>query len=78
MILSIIFMCLMISVIARLIIFAVGATWGILKIAGYIIFTPLALVVLFFTGLAKIAFILLVIYAIASIFSTKGLGFGNR
>lgn len=69
--LNFIFTILLIIVFGRILKFAIRAAWGISKIVCSIVLLPLFLVCLVFKGLLEIAFPILVIVGIISIFSCK-------
>lgn len=59
-----IFILLMISVFAKLLIFALKATWGITKIIFSVVLLPILFIVLFFAGLMYFTIPVLVIMGI--------------
>ena len=69
--LNIIFMILMFIVFGRILKFAIKAAWGMSKMICSIVLLPLFLICLVFKGLVEIAFPILVIVGIISIFSAR-------
>lgn len=65
--LTILFFVLLFGIFGKLIWFAVKAAWGITKILFSIVFLPIVLLVLFFSGLVYVALGLLVIIGIVSL-----------
>jgi len=70
MILTILFICLLIGILWKLIKFAIKASWGILKILFFIIFAPAILVVLFASGLIYVALALALIMGVITVITT--------
>ena len=68
--LNILFFILMLIVFGKLLVFAIGATWGIARIFFSIILLPFILVMLLLKGLVVIAFPILVLVGIISLFTT--------
>lgn len=64
--LTLLFLFLMIVVFGKLIIWAIKAAWSITKVLVTIVFFPLILIGLFFTGAIYLALILLVIGGIVT------------
>lgn len=64
--LTLLFLFLMIAVFGKLIIWAIKAAWSITKVLVTIVFFPLILIGLFFTGAIYLALILLVIGGIVT------------
>ncbi len=63
-----IFGILMLIVFGRILLFALSATWSIAKVIFALIFLPLALVALVFNGLILIAFPVLIIIGLLTVF----------
>ena len=63
-----IFCILMLIVFGRILLFALRATWSITKVIFSLIFLPLALVALVFNGLILIAFPVLIIIGLLTVF----------
>ena len=68
MMLTVLFMIMMLVVFGKIFGFALRATWGITKIIFSIVLLPLFLVALVFMGLIWIAFPVLLIIGIVSLF----------
>lgn len=68
---ELLFFVLMIVVFGKLIKYAVKATWGIAKILVTVVFLPLILVGLVLSGLIFIAFPILVVIGIVTMFCAK-------
>lgn len=68
--LTLLFTILMFVIFGKLLIFAIKATWGITKILFTIVFLPLILVGLVAAGLLSLAFPLLLIVGVVSLFSS--------
>ena len=66
--LTFLFFVLMIIVFGKILIFAIKATWGISKILFTVVFLPLILLGLAIKGLLVIAFPILVIVGLISLF----------
>lgn len=69
--LNLIFIILMIIVFGRILKFAIKAAWSVSKMVCSIVLLPLFLVCLLFKGLVEIAFPILMIVGIVSIFSCR-------
>ena len=69
--LSIIFAICMLIVFGRLLIFGIRAAWGIAKVLCTIVLLPVILIALVFGGLIYIAFPILLIVGLISIFATR-------
>ena len=69
--LNLIFIILMIIVFGRILKFAIKAAWSVSKMVCSIVLLPLFLICLLFKGLVEIAFPILLIVGIVSIFSCK-------
>lgn len=67
MILTILFLILLFTIFGKLLSIAIKAAWGITKILFSIVFLPLVLIGLFFSGLVYVALIVLVIVGIVSL-----------
>ena len=67
--LSIIFAILMIAIFGRLIVFAFKAAWTVSKVLVTLVFLPIILIGMAFSGFLTIAMILLIIVGIASFFA---------
>jgi len=65
---ELIFLVLMVVVFAKLFKYAMKATWGIAKIIVTLVILPLILLMLLFSGLLIIAFPILAIVGIVSLF----------
>lgn len=59
--LTLIFAFMLLGFVGKVLWFAFKATWGLTKVLMYIVFAPLMLVILFASGFAYAAFILLII-----------------
>jgi len=70
MILTIVFLIMLLGVFGKLLSVAINAAWGITKIVFTIIVLPVALVALVFSGLIAVAFPILIIIGIVSIFTS--------
>lgn len=68
--LGVIFAILMLALFGKLVMLAIKASWGILKVLVCIVFFPVLLIVLFASGLIWLAIILAIVAGIASIFTT--------
>ena len=68
--LVVIFAILMLALFGKLIMLAIKASWGILKVLVCIVFFPVLLIVLFASGLIWLAIILAIVAGLASIFIT--------
>ena len=71
--LSILFLVLFFMVFGKIAAFAIKATWSIFKVALYLVFLPIVLVVMVFGGLVYIALPILAIIGLISLIS----GFGS-
>lgn len=69
--LTLIFIILMFIVFGRILKFAVKAAWSVSKMVCSIVLLPLFLVCLIFKGLVEVAFPILVIVGIISIFTCR-------
>ena len=69
--LSILFVICMLLVFGRLLVFGIKATWGIAKILCSIVLLPVILIALVFGGLIYIAFPILIIVGIISVFAMR-------
>lgn len=67
--LSLLFWIFMILVFGNILMFAIKAAWGISKVICTAILLPLVLVVMVFAGLIKLAFPVLAVIGLISIFS---------
>ena len=63
-----IFSILMLVVFGRILLFALGATWSIAKVVFSVIFLPLVLVALVVNGLIVIAFPVLLVIGLVTVF----------
>ena len=69
--LGILFFIFMILIFGNMMMFAIKMAWGITKVLGTLVFLPIFLIVLVFVGLLKLAFPILVIIGVISLFSMK-------
>ena len=69
--LTLFFSILMLIIFGKMFIFGVKMSWGILKFVAVILFWPLIIVALFCGGLSVIAFFLLLIAGLVSLFSCR-------
>lgn len=69
--LSVLFMIMMLVVFGKILGFALKATWGITKIIFFIVLLPIVLIALVFMGLLWIAFPVLLMIGIISIFACR-------
>ena len=69
--LGILFFIFMILIFGNMMLFAIKMAWGITKVLGTLVFLPVFLIVLVFVGLLKMAFPILVIVGVISLFSMK-------
>ena len=69
--LGILFFIFMILIFGNMMLFAIKMAWGITKVLGTLAFLPVFLIVLVFVGLLKLAFPILVIIGVISLFSMK-------
>ncbi len=67
MILTVLFLILLFTIFGKLLFIAIKAAWGITKILFSIVFLPLVIIGLFFSGLVYVALIVLVIVGIVSL-----------
>ena len=67
--LTILFFILMLIVFGKLLLFSISATWGIARILFSVVLLPIFLVLLVFNGLLVIAFPVLAIVGLASLFT---------
>ena len=68
---GLIFWILMLAVFGNILMFAIRMTWGITKVLFSLVLLPLALVVLVLGGLLRIAFPLLAVIGLISLFALK-------
>ena len=64
---TIVFFILFVMIFGKLLGFAIRATWGLFKIALYLVFLPVILVALVFGGLLYVAFPILIVAGIVSL-----------
>ena len=69
--LGILFFIVMILIFGNMMMFAIKMAWGITKVLGTLVFLPIFLIVLVLVGLLKLAFPILVIIGVISLFSMK-------
>lgn len=69
--LTVLFMILMLVVFGKIFGFALKATWGITKIIFSIVLLPVFLIALVFMGLIWIAFPVLIVIGLISLFTCK-------
>lgn len=69
--LELLFVGLMILIFGRIAIFAIKLTWGFTKVLFVLIFLPLILLFALIVGLIKLAFPILIIIGIISLFTVK-------
>lgn len=69
--LGLIFWILMLAVFGNILMFAIRMTWGITKVVFSLILLPITLVFLVFGGLLRVAFPLLVVIGLISLFALK-------
>ena len=69
--LGILFFIFMVLIFGNMMMLAVKMAWGITKVLGTLVFLPIFLIVLVFVGLLKLAFPILVIIGVLSLFSMK-------
>ena len=67
MLITVLFLILLFTIFGKLLSIAIKAAWGITKILFSIVFLPLVLIGLFFSGLVYVALIVLVIVGIVSL-----------
>lgn len=65
--LTLLFICLMLSVFGKLAWVAIKMTWGITKVLFGIVFLPITLIILFVSGLVSLAFPILVILGVIAL-----------
>lgn len=65
--LTLIFIFMMLGFVGKVLWLAFKATWGLTKVLMYIVFAPLMLVILFASGFAYAAFILLIIAGVSAL-----------
>lgn len=68
---TLLFMVLFFFIFGKIAVVAFKAAWGITKILMYIIFLPIILIGMFFSGLIYLALILLIICGLVSFFSSR-------
>ena len=68
---GLIFWVLMLAVFGNILMFAIRMTWGITKVLFSLVLLPLTLVVLVLGGLLRIAFPLLAVIGLISLFALK-------
>ena len=66
--LTLLFICLMLVVFGKILLFALKATWGVARILFSVVFLPILLVGLVIIGLIELAFPILLIVGIISLF----------
>ena len=69
--LGLIFWILMLAVFGNILMFAIRMTWGITKVIFSLVLLPVTLVVLVLGGLLRIAFPLLAVIGLISLFALK-------
>lgn len=69
--LGLIFWILMLAVFGNIFMFAIRMTWGITKVVFSLVLLPVTLVVLVLGGLLRIAFPLLAVIGLISLFTLK-------
>ena len=69
--LGLIFWILMLAVFGNILMFAIRMTWGITKVVFSLVLLPVTLVVLVLGGLLRIAFPLLAVIGLISLFALK-------
>lgn len=67
MLITVLFLILLFAIFGKLLSIAIKAAWGITKILFSIVFLPLVLIGLFFSGLVYVALIVLIIVGIVSL-----------
>ena len=70
--LELLFGICMLWVFGKLFIFGIRASWGIFKILFTVVFFPLVLIVMVLGGLISLAFPILIVVGLISLFTTKG------
>ena len=68
---GLIFWLLMLAVFGNILMFAIRMTWGITKVVFSLVLLPVTLVVLVLVGLLRIAFPLLAVIGLISLFALK-------
>ena len=68
---GLIFWILMLAVFGNILMFAIRMTWGITKVVFSLVLLPVTLVVLVLGGLLRIAFPLLAVIGLISLFTLK-------
>jgi hypothetical protein len=68
---GLIFWILMLAVFGNILMFAIRMTWGITKVLFSLVLLPITLVVLVLGGLLRIAFPLLAVIGLISLFALK-------
>ena len=68
---GLIFLILMLAVFGNILMFAIRMTWGITKVLFSLVLLPFTLVVLVLGGLLRIAFPLLAVIGLISLFALK-------
>ena len=68
---GLIFWLLMLAVFGNILMFAIRMTWGITKVLFSLVLLPITLVVLVLGGLLRIAFPLLAVIGLISLFALK-------
>ena len=68
---TLIFSILMIAVFGRLLMFAIRLAWGALKVVLSLVFLPAALILFFIKGLFTVAFPVLIVVGLISLFIPK-------
>ena len=69
--LELLFMLCLLGVFGKLLVFGIRATWGIAKILFTIVFLPVVLLALVFSGLLYVAFPVLVVIGIVAMVATR-------
>ena len=69
--LGILFFIFMVLIFGNMIMLAIKMAWGITKVIGSLVFLPIFLIVLVLVGLLKLAFPILVIVGVISLFTMK-------
>lgn len=69
--LSIIFAICMFIIFGRLLVFGIRAAWGIAKVLCTIVLLPIILIALVFSGLIYIAFPILIVIGLVSVFAVR-------
>ena len=68
---GLIFLVLMLAVFGNILMFAIRMTWGITKVLFSLVLLPVTLIVLVLVGLLRIAFPLLAVIGLISLFALK-------